>query len=95
MHRPAVKAAVRSGDAMFGTVDSWLVWKLTGGATHATDFTNASRTMLMDIKTREWSTDCAAALGIESMMGTATGDKYPRHTFSTSTSIQPLDLACL
>ena len=66
---PAVKAAVGSGDAMFGTVDSWLVWKLTGGATHATDFTNASRTMLMDIGSREWSVDCAAALGIESMMG--------------------------
>jgi hypothetical protein len=41
---PAVKNAVDTGDALVGTIDSWLVWKLTNGATHATDMTNASRT---------------------------------------------------
>ena len=38
----------------FGTIDSWLIWKLSGGRTHATDYTNASRTLLFDIHTREW-----------------------------------------
>jgi glycerol kinase len=42
------------GDLCFGTVDSWLVWKLTGGAVHVTDATNASRTLLYDIRARRW-----------------------------------------
>jgi glycerol kinase len=45
---------VRGRDLLFGTVDTWLLWKLTGGKVHATDFTNASRTMLMDLTTGEW-----------------------------------------
>ncbi len=44
-----------AGEVCFGTVDSWLLWKLTGGSVHATDITNASRTMLFDIRQREWS----------------------------------------
>ena len=43
-----------SGSAAFGTIDSWLVWKLTGGAAHVTDVSNASRTLLMDLRTRTW-----------------------------------------
>ena len=42
------------GDLLFGTVDTWLIWKLTGGKSHVTDRTNASRTMLMNIQTMEW-----------------------------------------
>ena len=42
------------GDLLFGTVDSWLIWKLTGGKIHATDYTNASRTMLYDIHNLRW-----------------------------------------
>ena len=42
------------GDLAFGTVDSWLVWKLTGGAVHATDVSNASRTLLVDLTTLDW-----------------------------------------
>lgn len=42
------------GDLLFGTVDTWLIWKLTGGKVHATDLTNASRTMLFNIKTLQW-----------------------------------------
>jgi glycerol kinase len=45
----------RSADLAFGTVDSWLLWKLTGGAVHATEPSNASRTLLFDIRTGEWS----------------------------------------
>lgn len=43
-----------NGELLFGTVDTWLVWKLTGGMVHATDYTNASRTMLFNIKTLKW-----------------------------------------
>ena len=51
-------------DVLFGTVDSWLIWKLTGGATHATDCTNASRTLLFDIRKREWDPELCELLGI-------------------------------
>jgi glycerol kinase len=44
----------KRGDALFGTVDTWLVWKLTNGAVHATDYSNASRTMLFDIHKLDW-----------------------------------------
>lgn len=47
-----------------GTVDSWLMWHLTGGAVHATDPSNASRTMLFDIRTLEWSTEMCALFGV-------------------------------
>jgi glycerol kinase len=46
--------AARAGDLCFGTTDSWILWKLTGGGAHATDHTNASRTMLYDIDKRRW-----------------------------------------
>ena len=50
-------------DLAFGTVDSWVLWNLTGGAVHATDPSNASRTLLYDIRDRAWSSELAAALG--------------------------------
>ena len=49
----------------FGTVDSWLVWKLTDGRVHATDETNASRTLLLDISSREWDDELLALFGVE------------------------------
>jgi glycerol kinase len=49
----------------FGTVDSWLVWKLTGGAVHVTDATNASRTMLADLRTLDWDDELLALFGVE------------------------------
>ena len=49
-----LRQACEKGDAIFGTIDSWLVWKLTGGSKHITDVTNASRYMLMDIETQKW-----------------------------------------
>jgi glycerol kinase len=51
---PKAKKRARRGDLLFGTVDSYLVWKLTGGRVHATDPSNASRTMIFDIKRRSW-----------------------------------------
>jgi glycerol kinase len=49
----------------FGTVDSWLVWKLTGGEVHATDATNASRTMLVSLETLDWDDELLAVFGVE------------------------------
>lgn len=51
---PGAKEKAKNGDLLFGTVDTWLIWKLTGGKVHATDYTNASRTMLFNIKTLKW-----------------------------------------
>ena len=53
-HVEGARERARRGEILFGTVDSWLIWKLTGGAVHVTDYTNASRTMLYNIKTLEW-----------------------------------------
>src|SRR5690606_10528242 len=47
-----------------GTIDTWLIWKLTNGAVHATDYTNASRTMLYDINTMDWSEQLCALFGV-------------------------------
>ena len=51
---PGARQAAERGELAFGTVDAWLLWKLTGGAVHATDVTNASRTMLFDIRANRW-----------------------------------------
>ena len=51
---PGARAAAQSGDLLFGTVDCWLIWKLTDGKEHVTDYTNASRTMLFDIHKLCW-----------------------------------------
>jgi glycerol kinase len=64
---PAVRAAAEAGRLAFGTVDSWLLWNLTGGARggrHATDVTNASRTLLWNLQTGDWDGELLAALGI-------------------------------
>jgi len=51
---PGVRDRAERGELVFGTVDSWLIWNLTNGAVHATDYTNASRTMLFDIRRLDW-----------------------------------------
>ena len=56
------------GELLFGTVDSWLVWKLTGGKVHVTDYTNASRTMLYDIRNLCWDEKICSTLGIPMTM---------------------------
>ena len=53
-HVPGARAAAEAGRLAFGTVDTWLLWQLTGGTVHATDATNAARTMLLDIHTGAW-----------------------------------------
>jgi len=54
-HHPHIAQAAKAGRCAFGTVDAWLLWKLTGGRVHATDATNASRTLLYDLASGDWS----------------------------------------
>ena len=56
-HVPGARARAEAGELAFGTVDSYLLWRMTGGAVHATDATNASRTALFDIHRGEWDSD--------------------------------------
>lgn len=54
---PGAMAKAKAGSLLFGTTDAWILWKLTGGASHATDYTNASRTMLFNIESLRWDID--------------------------------------
>ncbi len=62
--QPELRRRAENGELLVGTVDSWLIWKLTEGRAHVTDATNASRTMLFDIRARDWSEDVLADLAI-------------------------------
>ena len=61
---PGARVQAANGDLAFGTKDSWLVWQLTGGQVHATDVSNASRTMLFNVHSNQWDTELLAALDI-------------------------------
>ena len=63
-NRPDIREMAESGRALFGTIDTWLIWNLTGGAAHVTDYSNASRTMLFNIHTLEWDDDILRRLNI-------------------------------
>ena len=67
-HIPEGRERARRGEILFGTVDSWLIWKLTGGKAHVTDYTNASRTMLYNIHTLDWDNRLLEALDIPRCM---------------------------
>ena len=63
-HVPEARAKAERGDLLFGTMDSWLIWNLTGGNAHVTDYSNASRTMLFDIGKLAWDSTLCRALDI-------------------------------
>ncbi len=65
---PGAQQRAERGELLFGTVDSWLIWKLTGGAAHVTDPTNASRTMLYNIHTLDWDQELLDLLSIPRAM---------------------------
>ena len=67
-HVEGARERAQRGELLFGTVDSWLLWKLTGGKVHATDRTNASRTMLYNIHTLDWDDELLALFGIPRCM---------------------------
>ena len=67
-HVPGAKERAKKGDLLFGTVETWLIWKLTKGAVHVTDYSNASRTMLFNINTLTWDEEILAELDIPKCM---------------------------
>ena len=68
-HVEGARERAQKGELLFGTVDTWLIWKLTQGAVHVTDYTNASRTMLFDIHKLVWDKEILDRLDIpESML---------------------------
>ncbi len=67
-HVPGLRERAEKGEILFGTVDSWLIWKMTGGAVHITDYTNASRTMLYNIRTLCWDQHILDILDIPACM---------------------------
>ncbi|GHT67516.1 glycerol kinase [Spirochaetia bacterium] len=67
-HVEGAREKARKGEILFGTVDTWLIWKLTNGAVHVTDYTNASRTMIYDIHKLDWDDKLLAALDIPRAM---------------------------
>ena len=65
---PGAREKAENGELLFGTVETWLIWKLTGGKVHVTDYSNASRTMLFNINTLSWDEDLLAEMGIPASM---------------------------
>ncbi|NPV45165.1 MAG: glycerol kinase GlpK [Firmicutes bacterium] len=63
-----VREKAEKGEVLFGNVDTWLIWNLTGGKVHVTDYTNASRTMIFNIHTYDWDDDILRELGIPRAM---------------------------
>ncbi len=63
-----VRARAKAGDLLFGTVDTWLIWNLTNGSDHVTDYSNASRTMLMDLATGQWDDELLKIFDIPRQM---------------------------
>ena len=66
--RPGSRERAARGEILFGTVDTWLIWRLTGGRVHATDPSNASRTLLFDIRALDWDDELLAALDVPRAM---------------------------
>jgi len=90
---PNLKKKVEEGRAIFGNIDSWLIWNLTGGSksgSHITDYTNASRTMLMDLKKLEWDEEIAREIGIPFQMLPEIRPSSDRDTYGNTLEDGPL-----
>ncbi len=81
-------ADLNPGTLLFGTVDSWLLWKLTGGNVHATDYTNASRTLLFNIREKQWDDELLALFDIPKSMLPEV--KNSMHDFGRVTALEEL-----
>jgi glycerol kinase len=88
-HVEGAREKARRGEVLFGTVDTWLVWRLTGGRVHATDYTNASRTMLFDIRKLDWDGRLLEALDIPGKMLPAV---YPSSRIFGTVNIQGTEI---
>ena len=63
-HNSAIQSAIKKGEAYFGTIDTWLLYKFTNGKTYATDYTNASRTLFFNLRTLEWDKELIEQFGL-------------------------------
>jgi glycerol kinase len=88
-HVEGARERARKGDILFGTVDTWLIWRLTGGKVHATDYTNASRTMIFDIRKLDWDDKLLEALDIPREMLPAV---YPSSRIFGTANIQGAEI---
>ena len=93
-HVPGAREKAERGDLLFGTIDSWLVWKLTGGAAHVTDYSNASRTLMYNIHELRWDEELLDILGVPASMlpevrssSETYGRTVPHHFFGESVPI--------
>jgi glycerol kinase len=76
-HNPAIQFAIKKGEAFFGTIDTWLLYKFTDGKMYATDYTNASRTLFFNLHSLQWDNELLAQFGL-------TGINLPRLQSSSS-----------
>nr|WP_255570292.1 glycerol kinase GlpK [Cohnella sp. CFH 77786] len=93
-HVEGARERAERGELLFGTIDTWLVWKMTGGAAHVTDYTNASRTLLYNIYELKWDEELLSLLGIPASMlpevrssSEVYGRAVPRHFFGSGVPI--------
>ena len=86
---PGARERARRGELLFGTVDTWLLWRLTDGKVHATDYTNASRTMLFDIETLDWDDNILYELDIPRCMLPSV---YPSSHLYGTTRLEGVDI---
>ena len=93
-HVPGARARAEAGKLAFGTVDTWLVWKLTGGACHVTDVSNASRTMLFNIHTLQWDEELLRLFNIPaSLLPSVRSSSEVYGQVSTSLGIEQVPVA--
>jgi glycerol kinase len=93
-HEPAIRQQAEAGKLAFGTVDTWLLWKLTSGRVHATDITNASRTMLFNIHRCEWDEELLSIFRIPASMLPRVGASSERFADVTaSLALQDISIA--
>ncbi len=88
-HEPDIRRRVESGEALIGTIDTYLIYRLTGGAVFATDHTNASRTLLFNINTLAWDADLCALFGVP--VGALPEVRESSATFGETTCESALD----
>ena len=93
-HVEGARERARRGELLFGTIDTWLIWSLTGGKAHVTDYTNASRTMLYDIHKLQWDDELLAMLDVPRAMlpevrssSEVYGYTLPQHFFGSEVPI--------
>jgi glycerol kinase len=94
-NNPEARKLADAGDLVFGTIDTWLVWKLTGGEVHASDYSNACRTMLFNIHELQWDQEIMELLGIPLTMAPEVkpADEVFGHTTIDSILREPLPIA--